>query len=69
MGERGKFIVLRPADAQKSVWLDRGRSISPRTIMRAFARPAPLLLAVIIMSDSDDTTRAIRADIEGLTLN
>ena len=37
--------------------------------MRAFARPASLLLAVIIMSDSDDTRTRNRADIEGLNLN
>ena len=68
MGERGKFIVLRPADAQKSVWLDEDVDLATDHL-RAFARPAPLLLAVIIMSDSDDTRTRNRADIEGLTLN
>jgi hypothetical protein len=68
MGERGKFIVLRPADAQKSVWLDEDVDLAADH-MRAFARPASLLLAVIIMSDSDDTRTRNRADIEGLTLN
>jgi hypothetical protein len=37
--------------------------------VRAFARPASLLLAVIIMSDSDDTRTRNRADVESLTLN
>ena len=68
MGERGKFIVLRPADAQKSVWLDEEVDLAADH-MRAFARPASLLLAVIIMSDFDDTRTRNRADIEGLNLN
>jgi len=68
MGERGKFIVLRPAEAQKSVWFDEEVDLAGDH-MRAFARPASLLLAVIVMSDSDDTRTRNRADIEGLTLN
>jgi hypothetical protein len=68
MGERGKFIVLRPADTQKSTWLDEDVDLAADHV-RAFARPAPLLLAVIIMSDSDDTRTRNRADIEGLNLN
>jgi hypothetical protein len=68
MGERGKFIVLRPADAQKSVWLDEDVDLAADHV-RAFARPASQLLAVIIMSDSDDTRTRNRADIEALTLN
>jgi Protein of unknown function (DUF3047) len=68
MGERGKFMVLRPADAQKSVWLDEDVDLAADHL-RAFARPASLLLAVIIMSDSDDTRTRNRADIEGLNLN
>jgi len=68
MGERGKFIVLRPAEAQKSVWFDEEVDLAGDH-MRAFARPASLLLAVIVMSDSDDTRTRNRADIDGLTLN
>ena len=68
MGERGKFVVLRSADAQKSVWLDEAVDLGADH-MRAFARPPSLLLAVIIMSDSDDTRTRNRADIESLTLN
>jgi hypothetical protein len=68
MGERGKFIVLRPADAPKSVWFDEEVDVGADHV-RAFGRPAPLLLAVIIMSDSDDTRTRNRADIEALTLN
>ena len=68
MGERGKFIVLRPADAQKSIWHDEEVDLGADH-MRAFARPATQLLAVIIMSDSDDTGTRNRADIESLTLN
>ena len=68
MGERGKFIVLRPADAQKSVWLDEEVDLGADHL-RAFARPASQLLAVIIMSDSDDTRTRNRADIEALALN
>ena len=40
MGERGKFIVLRPADTQKSVWLDEDVDLAADHL-RAFARPAP----------------------------
>lgn len=68
MGERGKFIVLRPADAPKSVWLDEEVDLGADHV-RAFARPASQLLAVIIMSDSDDTRTRNRADIEALALN
>jgi len=68
MGERGKFIVLRPADAQKSAWLDEEVDLGADHV-RAFGRPASQLLAVIIMSDSDDTRTRNRADIESLTLN
>jgi hypothetical protein len=68
MGERGKFIVLRPADTQKSVWLDEEVDLGADHL-RAFARPASQLLAVIIMSDSDDTRTRNRADIEALALN
>jgi hypothetical protein len=68
MGERGKFIVLRPADAQKSIWVDEEVDLGADHV-RAFGRPAPQLLAVIIMSDSDDTRTRNRADIEALALN
>ena len=68
MGERGKFIVLRAADAPKSVWMDEEVDLGADYV-RAFARPASLLLAVIIMSDFDDTRTRNRADIESLTLN
>ena len=68
MGERGKFLVLRPADTQKSVWFDEAVDLGVDHV-RAFARPASLLLAVIIMSDSDDTRSRNRADIEALALN
>jgi hypothetical protein len=68
MGERGKFIVLRAADAQKSVWFDEEVDLGADHA-RAFGRPAPLLLAVIVMSDSDDTRTRNRADIEALALN
>jgi hypothetical protein len=68
MGERGKFVVLRAADAPKSVWMDEAVDLGADYV-RAFARPASLLLAVIIMSDSDDTRTRNRADVESLTLN
>jgi Protein of unknown function (DUF3047) len=68
MGGRGKFIVLRSADAQKATWYDEDVDVA-KDHLRAFGRPPELLLAVAIMSDSDDTGTRNRAEIDTLALD
>jgi Protein of unknown function (DUF3047) len=68
MGARGKFIILRPADMSKGVWLEERVEIA-KDYARAFGRPPPLLLAVAISSDSDDTRMRNRAQIAALAIN
>jgi hypothetical protein len=67
MQGRGKFIVLRSADAAKSTWLQEEVDIA-HDYMRAFGQRPSLLLAVVIMSDSDDTRTRNRAEIEALSI-
>jgi hypothetical protein len=67
MGARGKFIVLRPADAQKGIWFDESVDVT-KDYARAFGTPPPLLLAIAISSDSDDTGRRNRAKLRSLTI-
>lgn len=67
MGARGKFLALRPADAQKGVWFDETVDLA-EDYARAFGTLPPLLLAVAISSDSDDTGHRNRARLGGLTL-
>ncbi len=68
MGARGKFIILRPADAQKGIWFDETVDLS-KDYARAFGTRPPLLLAIAISSDSDDTHRRNRAKLRGLTID
>jgi hypothetical protein len=68
MGRRGKFIVLRHADAEKGIWFNEDVDIASDHV-RAFGRQSLLLLAVAIMSDSDDTRKRNRAELEGLTVD
>ncbi len=65
MGARGKFIVLRPADAKKGVWFEESVALT-NDHMRAFGVPPGLLLAVAISSDSDDTRTRNRAELDSL---
>jgi len=67
MGARGKFIVLRPADTQTSIWFDENIELA-KDYARAFATPPRLLLAVAISSDSDNTGRRNRARLRSLTI-
>ena len=67
MGERGKFIVLRPGDAAKSTWYEESVDLAA-DYARAFGRTAPLLIGVAIASDSDDTRGRNRASISNLTV-
>jgi hypothetical protein len=68
MGARGKFAILRPADTRKGVWLEEHVEIT-KDYARAFGRPPPLLLAVAISSDSDDTGMRNHARIEALAID
>jgi hypothetical protein len=67
MGSRGRFMVLRPAEARKGIWFDENVDL-PEDYVRAFARTPPLLLAVAISSDSDDTGARNRAKLRDLTI-
>ena len=67
MKERGKFIVLRPADAPVRTWFDESVDLR-RDYARAFSRPLPLLLGVAVVSDSDDTGGRNRASLRDLVL-
>lgn len=67
MGSRGRFMVLRPAEARKGIWFDENVDL-PEDYVRAFARMPPLLLAVAISSDSDDTGARNRAKLRDLTI-
>jgi hypothetical protein len=68
MGARGKFVVLRLADARKNAWFDEAVDLA-KDYARAFGTPPPLLLAVAISSDSDDTGRRNHARLRDLALN
>jgi hypothetical protein len=67
MGARGKFLVLRPADAQKDAWFDETADLA-KDYARAFGALPPLLLAVAISSDSDDTRERNRAKLRSFTI-
>jgi hypothetical protein len=67
MRERGKFIVLRPADAAKRTWHEETVDLA-RDFARAFDVTARLLIGIAIASDSDDTRGRNRASISNLTV-
>ena len=67
MGARGKFLVLRPADAQKGIRFDESVDLVG-DYERSFGTLPPLLLAVAVSSNSDDTGRRNRATLSGLTI-
>jgi len=68
MGVRGKFIVLRSADTPKSIWFDEDVDLA-KDHLRAFGQSPLLLLAVAIMSDSDDTRKRKRAELSALIID
>lgn len=68
MGVRGRFIVLRPADAPKSIWFEEAVDLA-RDHLRVFGQPASPLVAVAIISDSDDTGTRNQVELAGLTLD
>ena len=67
MGERGKFIVLRAADAPQRQWLNESVDLVSDHV-RAFGQKPSLLLAVAISSDSDDTRGRNRARLRDLRM-
>ena len=67
MGERGKFIILRPADAPRRQWLNESVDLVADHV-RAFGQEPSLLLAVAISSDSDDTRGLNRARLRDLRM-
>jgi hypothetical protein len=67
MGERGKFIILRPADAPRRQWLNESVDLVADHV-RAFGHEPSLLLAVAISSDSDDTRGRNRARLRDLRM-
>jgi hypothetical protein len=62
MGARGKFLVLRSADAEKGIWFDETVGLA-RDYARAFGPLPSLLLVIAILSVSDDTGRRNRATL------
>jgi Protein of unknown function (DUF3047) len=67
MGERGRFVVLRPADAPQRQWLSENVDLVSDHV-RAFGQKPSSLLAVAISSDSDDTRGRNRARLRDLRL-
>ena len=68
MGNRGKFIILRPGDGPKRQWLQESVDLKADYI-RAFGQAPGLLLAVAVSSDSDDTRGRNRAQLRGLRID
>lgn len=63
MRRRGKFIVLRAADAPKHVWYDESVDLA-QDYLHIFGKPLPNLIAIAIESDSDDTQDRNRAELQ-----
>ena len=68
MGERGKFIILRPAAGPKRQWLQESVDLKADYV-RAFNQLPGQLLAVAISSNSDDTRSRNRAQLRGLRID
>ncbi len=67
MGDRGRFIVLRPANSARKVWLDEQVDLQA-DFHRVFGRAPPELIAIAISSDSDDTGGLNRVRIRGISV-
>lgn len=65
MGERGRFVILRPADAPRRQWLNESVDLVSDHV-RAFGQEPSQLLAVAISTDSDDTRGVNRARLRDL---
>jgi hypothetical protein len=68
MSQRGKFIILRPADAPRRQWFNESVDLISDHV-RAFGQKPSLLLAVAISSDSDDTRGRNRARLRDLWIS
>ena len=68
MGARGRFIVLRRADAPTGQWFSESVDIQ-KDYESVFGAPAPALIGVALSSDSDDTGTTNRVEIGGLVLS
>jgi len=68
MGQRGKFVILRSADAPRRQWLNESVDLVADHA-RAFGQEPSLLLAVAISSDSDDTRGLNRARLRDLRMD
>jgi Protein of unknown function (DUF3047) len=62
MGDRGKFIILRPANTAKRTWYDESVDLLG-DYAQAFNHTLPIPIAVAISSDSDDSKGRNRASI------
>ena len=67
MGERGKFLVLRPATAPRRVWHDENVDLTG-DYARTFGRNMPALIGIAISSDSDDTHGCNRAVVQNMVI-
>jgi Protein of unknown function (DUF3047) len=67
MGQRGRFLILWPANGPRHQWLDESIDIAV-DYTRLFGHQPPDLLAVAISSDSDDTRGRNRAQVRGLRI-
>jgi hypothetical protein len=67
MGERGKFIILRPADAPRRQWVNENVDLTSDHV-RAFGQKPSHLLAVAVSSDSDDTRGRNRVRLRDLRM-
>ena len=65
MGQRGKFIILRPANGPRHQWLSESVDLAS-DFARMFGQQTPDVLAVAISSDSDDTRGRNRAQLRDL---
>ena len=68
MGQRGKFLILRPADAARQHWFSESVDLALDYIL-VFGQQPPDLLAAAISSDSDDTRGRNRAQLRGLRID
>jgi hypothetical protein len=68
MGQRGKFIILRPAGGPRQQWLNESVDLGG-DFTRVFGQRPSDLLAVAISSDSDDTRGRNRARLRDLRVD
>ena len=67
MGDHGQQIILHPANAPLSRWMDEAVDLGA-DFRRAFGRPPGPLIGIAIASDSDDTGGINIASLRAMTL-